>query len=64
MVNEQLINEMRVRDLNEASKIVNKDDFYGFINAGNNILRTFEENGKTVKEAKSYIKYLTAHNIM
>ena len=64
MVNEQLINEMRVRDLNEASKIVMKEDFYNFINAGNNILRTFEENGKTVKEAKAYIKYLTAHNIM
>ena len=64
MINEALIEEMRVRDLNEASKIVNKDDFYGFINAGNNILRTFEENGKTVKEAKAYIKYLTAHNIM
>ena len=64
MVNEQLINEMRVRDLNEASRIVMKEDFYNFINAGNNILRTFEENGKTVKEAKAYIKYLTAHNIM
>ena len=64
MINEQLINEMRVRDLNEASRIVMKEDFYNFINAGNNILRTFEENGKTVKEAKAYIKYLTAHNIM
>ena len=60
----QELNEMRMRDLNEASKIVNKDDFYSFINAGNNILRTFEENGKTVKEARAYIKYLTAHNIM
>ena len=64
MVNEQLISEMRIKDLNEASKIVMKEDFYNFINAGNNILRTFEENGKTVKEAKAYIKYLTAHNIM
>ncbi len=58
------LNEMRVRDLNEASKIVMKEDFYGFINAGNNIIRTFEENGKSVKEAKAYIKYLVAHNIM
>ena len=64
MINEALIEEMRVRDLNEASKIVVKEDFYNFINAGNNILRTFEENGKTIKEAKTYIKYLTAHNIM
>ena len=64
MINEALIEEMRVRDLNEASKIVDKEDFYSFINAGNNILRTFEESGKTVKEAKAYIKYLTAHNIM
>ena len=63
-MNEQLISEMRIKDLNEASKIVMKEDFYNFINAGNNILRTFEENGKTVKEAKAYIKYLTAHNIM
>jgi len=58
------LNEMRVRDLNEASKIVIKEDFYNFINAGNNIIRTFEENGKTVNEAKKYIKYLVAHNIM
>ena len=64
MVKKEMISEMRVRDLNEASKIVMKEDFYNFINAGNNILRTFEENGKTVKEAKAYIKYLTAHNIM
>ena len=58
------LNEMRVRDLNEASKIVIKEDFYNFINAGNNIIRTFEENGKTINEAKKYIKYLVAHNIM
>ena len=49
---------MRVRDLNEASKIVIKEDFYGFINAGNNIIRTFEENGKSINEAKKYMKYL------
>ena len=51
-------------NLNEASKIVVKEDFYGFINAGNNIIRTFEENGKSINEAKKYIKYLVAHNIM
>ena len=58
------ITEMRVRDLNEASKIVIKEDFYGFINAGNNIIRTFEENGKSINEAKKYMKYLLQHNIM
>ena len=64
MISEALIEEMRVRDLNEASKIVVKEDFYGFINAGNNIIRTFEDNNKTLKEAKKYMKYLLAHNIM
>ena len=64
MVNEQFINEMRVRDLNEASKIIVKEDFYNFINAGNNMIRTFEENGKTLEQAKKYMKYLLAHNIM
>jgi hypothetical protein len=64
MVNEQLINEMRVRDLNEISKVVNKDDFYGFVNAGNNIVRTLEESGKSVGDAKKYLAYLTKHNIM
>ena len=63
-VNEQLLNEMRVRDLNEISKVVSKDDFYEFINKGNNILRTLEENGRSVNEAKKYLKYLVAHNIM
>ena len=55
---------MRVRDLNEISKVVSKDDFYEFINKGNNILRTLEENGRSVSEAKKYLKYLVAHNIM
>ena len=64
MIKSEMLNEMRVRDLNEASKIVMKEDFYNFINAGNNIIRTFEENGKTINEAKKYIKYLVAHNIM
>ena len=64
IINEALINEMRVRDLNEISKVVSKDDFYEFINKGNNILRTLEENGRSVPEAKKYLKYLVAHNIM
>ena len=62
MINEQLINEMRVRDLNEISRVVNKDDFYTFINAGNNIVRTLEENG--IPRPKKYLEYLTKHNIM
>ena len=45
MINEALISEMRLRDLNEISKVVIKEDFYTFINAGNNILRTMEERG-------------------
>ena len=64
MIQAEMINEMKVRDLNEASSIVDKDDFYAFINAGNNILRTFEENGKSKSEAKKYLTYLTKHNIM
>ena len=31
VINEALINEMRVRDLNEISRVVKKDDFYEFI---------------------------------
>ena len=59
-----ILNEMKVRDLNEASKIVNKDDFYAFINAGNNIIRDMETAGKSKPEAKKYLSYLTKHNIM
>jgi hypothetical protein len=64
MIKGEMLNEMRVRDLNEISKVVVKEDFYAFINAGNNVLRTLEENGKSVNEAKKYLKYLVAHNIM
>ena len=64
MIRAEMLNEMRVRDLNEISKVVTKEDFYEFINKGNNILRTLEENGRTVAEAKKYLKYLVAHNIM
>ena len=58
------LNEMRVRDLNEISRIVDKDDFYAFINAGNNIIRSMEEAGRSKPEAKKYLKYLVQHNIM
>ena len=64
MIRAEMLNEMKVRDLNEASKIINKDDFYAFINAGNNIIRDMEEAGKTKPEAKKYLAYLTKHNIM
>jgi len=64
MIKGEMLNEMRVRDLNEISKVVVKEDFYAFINAGNNVLRTLEENGKSVNESKKYLKYLVAHNIM
>ena len=63
-LNESILNEMRVRDLNEISKVVVKEDFYAFINAGNNVIRTLEENGKSVREAKKYLAYLVKHNIM
>jgi len=62
MINEQMINEMRVRDLNEISKTVRKEDFYDFINKGNNILRSCEDAGIT--NGKKYLQYLIKHNIM
>ena len=63
-INEMILNEMRVRDLNEISKVIVKEDFYAFINAGNNVLRSLEENGRSVNEAKKYLGYLVKHNIM
>jgi len=63
-INEMILNEMRVRDLNEISKVVMKEDFYAFINAGNNVLRSLEESGRSVSEAKKYLSYLVKHNIM
>lgn len=56
------LNEMRQRDLNEISKVVVKEDFYNFINAGNNVLRTLEERG--IQNGKKYLGYLVKHNIM
>ena len=62
-LNEQLLlREMRVRDLNEISKVVKKDDFYEFINKGNNILRDLEDAG--MSNGKKYLMYLVKHNIM
>jgi len=63
-INEMILKEMRVRDLNEISKVVMKEDFYAFINAGNNVLRSLVERGRSVSEAKKYITYLIKHNIM
>ena len=62
MINEELLKEMRVRDLKEISSVVSKDDFYEFINKGNNILRTLEENG--INNGKKYLEYLVKHNII
>ena len=64
MISHEMINEMRVRDLNEISKVVIKEDSYAFINAGNNVLRSLEESGRSVSEAKKYLAYLVKHNIM
>ena len=62
MINEELLKEMRVRDLKEISRVVMKEDFYDFINKGNNILRTLEENN--IENPKKYLEYLVKHNIM
>ena len=64
MIQAEMLNEMRVRDLNEISKVVSKEDFYEFINKGNNMLRALEASGKSVAEAKKYLIYLVKHNIM
>ena len=64
MIQTEMLNEMRIRDLNEISQVIMKEDFYAFINAGNNVLRTLEENGRSVSEAKKYLGYLVKHNIM
>jgi len=54
--------QMKVRELNEISNVVNKEDFYEFINKGNNIIRTLEENG--INSGKKYLEYLVKNNIM
>jgi len=55
---------MRQRTLNEISSVIIKEDFYGFINAGNNMLRTLEEKGYDMRESKKYLEYLVKNNIM
>ena len=62
MINEALLEEMRQRELNEISKVVMKEDFYDFINKGNNILRSCENAG--IHNGKKYLIYLIKHNIM
>ncbi len=64
LISDQLITEMRQRTLNEISQIVMREDFYGFVNAGNNMLRSLEERGYDMREAKKYLGYLVKHNIM
>ena len=61
-LNEGILNEMRIRELNEISKTVLKEDFYAFINAGNNMLRSMEDQG--MGNGKKYLGYLVKHNIM
>tara|TARA_Y100000592_G_scaffold82497_1_gene131254 strand:- start:775 stop:1581 length:807 start_codon:yes stop_codon:yes gene_type:complete len=65
MITQELLNEaLRVKDLNEISRIVYKEDFYGFINAGQNVMRTLEENGFESKMAKNYLMHLVKNNIL
>ena len=58
------INEvMRQKVLNEISSIVLREDFYGFINSGNNMMRALE--GRfDMRESKKYLEYLVKNNIM
>ena len=64
MINEELINEMLVRELKRINQVVLKEDFYNFINAGNNVLRTLEEHGMNHINGKKYLQYLVKHNII
>ena len=63
MIREEVLREaLKVRELNEISKVINKEDFYEFINKGNNILRTLEEN--SIFNGKKYLEYLVKNNII
>ena len=63
MIAEQILKEaLKVGELNEMSKTVTKEDFYGFINAGQNILRTLDDNN--IQKGKKYLEYLVKHNII
>ena len=55
---------LKVRELNEISRVVIKEDFYNFINAGNNVLRTLEENGFESERARKYLEHLVKFNIV
>ena len=60
---EPLSEAMRQRTLNEISSIVLREDYYGFVNNGNNIMRSLE--GKfDMRESKKYLEYLVKNNIM
>ena len=60
---EPLNEVMRQKMLNEISSMVLKEDFYGFINAGNNMVRSLEGRFE-IREAKKYFEYLDKNNIM
>ena len=62
MINEEILNEILVRELKQISSVVLKEDFYGFINAGQNVLRTLEQHN--IDKGKKYLEYLVKHNIM
>ena len=62
LIKEEYLKEMRVRELKEISQTISKEDFYEFINKGNNILRTLEENN--IPNGKKYLEYLVRHNII
>ena len=62
MIQREILSEMKIRELNEISKVVKKEDFYEFINKGNNILRDLEDAG--MPNGKKYLMYLVKHNIM
>jgi hypothetical protein len=60
---EPLNEVMRQKMLNEISSMVLKEDFYGFINAGNNMMRSLEGRFE-MRESKKYLEYLVKNNIM
>ena len=63
MIQEQLLKEaLKLKELNEISGAIMKEDFYGFINAGQNILRTLDD--KNIQKGKKYLEYLVKHNII
>ena len=55
------IKKMPIKNFNKIF-IVKKEDFYEFINKGNNILRSCEDAG--MNNGKKYLIYLIKHNIM